>query len=353
MAKKRLIDAVRGRRTDMPPWFPLAGAHCAFLIHETADRMLQNPELLARGVSHAAELYRADGIPLVFDLTVEAHALGCQLEWWPDNVPTVVSHPCFEKTPAQLHLEIPTSDAGRWPVLFEAARKAKPALDALDCCMAGVLCGPMTLASHLAGIRIFTDVYKNKSFAHEVFAFSGRVAAAAAEFYAKMGCEPIVIADPVASHLKSDVFNEFVGRHVQPAVQAIHEKNLTSFFHICGDSTQILTDMCQVGCHGIGVDEMVNLNFVRDTARRFDIGFAGNLKLALALSLGLLSPREDAIACLAAGGCIGYTFAPGCDLPYDVPVEHIEQVLDARDWFYRYYTAYPLSPSIRAVSRLE
>ena len=37
----------------------------------------------------------------------------------------------------------------------------------------------------------------------------------------------------------------------------------------------------------------------------------GNLKLTLALSLGLLSPREDALVSLAAGGTQGYTFAPG------------------------------------------
>ncbi|MBC8391164.1 MAG: hypothetical protein H8E17_01160, partial [Deltaproteobacteria bacterium] len=48
-----------------------------------------------------------------------------------------------------------------------------------------------------------------------------------------------------------------------------------------------------------------------DMAREYNIGFGGNLKLTLALSLGLLSPREDAIVSLAAGGQVGYTFAPG------------------------------------------
>jgi len=33
--------------------------------------------------------------------------------------------------------------------------------------------------------------------------------------------------------------------------------------------------------------------------------------LTLALSLGLISAREDAIVSLAAGGQHGYTFAPG------------------------------------------
>ena len=53
------------------------------------------------------------------------------------------------------------------------------------------------------------------------------------------------------------------------------------------------------------------MNFVRDLAKEHGKGFGGNLKLTLALSLGLLSPREDAIVSLSAGGHIGYTFAPG------------------------------------------
>jgi uroporphyrinogen decarboxylase len=55
----------------------------------------------------------------------------------------------------------------------------------------------------------------------------------------------------------------------------------------------------------------MNLNFVRDLARKYNKGFGGNLKLTLALSLGLISPREDAIVNLAAGGNIGYTFSTG------------------------------------------
>ena len=80
MAKQKLIDAYRGKRTEDPPWVPYAGVHCAFLINEPADKMLQDPELLAKGVVHTAKRYKADGIPLVFDLSVEANSVGCELK---------------------------------------------------------------------------------------------------------------------------------------------------------------------------------------------------------------------------------------------------------------------------------
>ena len=311
MAKQRLIDAYRGKMTDIPPWVPYAGVHCAFIINEPADKMLQDPELLAKGVVETAKRYKADGIPLVFDLSVEANAVGCELKWWEDNVPSVKTHPCSDKTPAEAGLKIPSQDEGRWPVLFQAAKIAKPQLDELDCVLMGLFCGPLTLASHLAGVRIFTDVYKNPDFAAEVCKFAGEVGAKSAEFYAEMGCEIIANVDPVASQIKPETFREYVTPNSQAANKIIKDAGYTSSFFICGDATKVMEEVCQVGTDGFAIDEQMNMNFIRDLARKYGLGFGGNLKLTLALSLGLLSPREDAIVSLAAGGQHGYTFAPG------------------------------------------
>ena len=72
-----------------------------------------------------------------------------------------------------------------------------------------------------------------------------------------------------------------------------------------------MVDVCELETDGFAIDEQLNLNFIRDLAIKYGKGFGGNLKLTLALSLGLLSPREDAIVSLAAGGHTGFTFAPG------------------------------------------
>jgi uroporphyrinogen decarboxylase len=208
-------------------------------------------------------------------------------------------------------MKLPTKDSGRWPILFQAAKLAKPQLEEMDCALMGLFCGPLTLASHLAGVRIFTDVYKNKEKAHDVIKYAGQVGARAAQFYTEMGADIIAIVDPVASQIKDATFKEFVHPYCQEAIKAIHDGGKTSSFFICGDATKVLDSVAQVGTHGFAIDEQLNLNFVRDIAMKYKVGFGGNLKLTLALSLGLLSPREDAIVSLAAGGTTGYTFAPG------------------------------------------
>jgi len=49
--------------------------------------------LIEQGVRKAVDLYRPDGIPVMFDLQVEAEALGCRLEWASQNPPAVSTHP--------------------------------------------------------------------------------------------------------------------------------------------------------------------------------------------------------------------------------------------------------------------
>jgi len=311
MAKQMLIDATRGKQTEMPPWLPYAGVHCAALIDQPADAFLKDAALLAKGVVNAAELYQADGIPLLFDLSVEAESMGCEASYWDDNVPSILTHPCADLTPQQANIKIPTSEDGRWPVIFEAAQLAKPRLEALDCAMLGLLCGPLTLASHLAGPQIFTALLRRQEFAHAVLAFAGQVGARAAQFYAEMGCDIIAIVDPVASQIRPQTFAEFVTPNCQPAIDVIHGAGLTSTFFICGNCTKVLEEVCKVPTHGFAIDEQMNLSYVRDLAHKYGKGFGGNLKLTTSLMLGMISPREDALISLAVGGNLGYTFAPG------------------------------------------
>ena len=343
MAKQLLIDATLGKRTEKPPWVPYAGVNAAFLTGQRADEFLRDPAKLAHGVVEAARQYQADGIPLTFDLSIEAETLGCELEYWQDNVPSVRSHPCETKTPQELGMQPPAANHGRFPVLFEAAKLAKPMLAELDCALLGLMTGPLTLASHLAGVRIFTAVKKKPEFARAVCEFAGNVGRVAAGYYAEMGCDLIAIVDPVASQIRPETFREFVTPNCQPALEVIKAAGIPSTFFICGDCTKVLEEVCQLGSDAFAVDEQLNMNFVRDMARKYGKGFGGNLKLTLALSLGMLSPREDALISLAAGGNHGYILAPGCDMPFEVPLENIQQVLEAREYYAEHYPGFPES----------
>lgn len=340
MGKELLLKAYGGCCTETVPWVPYAGVHCGYLIGEKADVFLQDPELLAKGILYTAERYQADGIPLLFDLSLEAASLGCSIKWHPDNPPAVVSHPLECQSLQDAALKIPDANSGRWPVVVEAGKKI--VAEKGDRALLGLCCGPLTLATHLRGVSLFTDLVKNKALARGILEFCSEACRASAAIYRQIGCEVIAIVDPVASQVHPQTFREFVTPYCRQAIEFIHSAGITSSFLTCGDATKVLEDICKMGVHSFSCDEQVNLTYARDLALKYGLAFSGSLKLTMSLTLGIIDPREDALVSLSAGGSTGFILAPGCNMPYNVPPENVDRVLEAIKWHKKYYTSYPL-----------
>ena len=73
--KQLLLKALRDEVTPRPAWVPFVGVHGAKLIGVTAWDYLRSSERIVAGLSKAVELYRPDGLPVVFDLQMEAEVL--------------------------------------------------------------------------------------------------------------------------------------------------------------------------------------------------------------------------------------------------------------------------------------
>ena len=90
--KERISNAFKSQPVDRIPWVPFVGVHGGFLAGYKADEYLQSADFMVNGINKAIEAYEPDGVPVCFDLQIEAEALGCQLAWSPENPPAVVSH---------------------------------------------------------------------------------------------------------------------------------------------------------------------------------------------------------------------------------------------------------------------
>lgn len=339
MSKNNLLEAYGGKMVERVPWVPYAGVHCAYLIGESAEAYLQNPDLMVKGVLHAAEYYQVDGIPLLFDVSVEAMSMGCDYKWNTDNSPTITGHPLAHQSLKEAGLKIPSIQEGRWPVLIEAGKRI--AAEKGDWGLLGLCCGPLTLASHLRGVKLFTDMVKNKSLAGEIIEFCGEVCAQSAKNYRDIGCEVVGIVDPVASQVNPGIFREFESPACQPALRVIRDAGIISSFLTCGDSSRVMEEICRIGVDSFSCDEQVSLTYARDLALKYGLGFTGSLNVAQALTLGLIDPEKDALVSMAAGGMTGFILAPGCNMPYNVPPENVLKVLEAKQWFEKYYAKYP------------
>lgn len=230
-----LLQALRGAWTERVPFLPYTGTWPARLVEAPADRYLQDPMLLADGAVRFARTFGADGVLLMADPQMEAISLGCKAHWSAVGPPSVASHPLGQIEATRLALQpddvlpaIPSAEESRWPAVVEAGRQAREALRSgaagREVALVGMVSGPCTIAGHLRGLALFSDLAKEPAAADVLFRFAGLVTAAAAAIYVhQIGCDVVAINDTPASMLKPEYFRSYVVPNLQPALGVIHD----------------------------------------------------------------------------------------------------------------------------------
>jgi MtaA/CmuA family methyltransferase len=320
-----LIRALNREETPRPAWVPFVGVHGGHLLGLSAEEYLRSADHIVEGTLKAAQLYRPDGIPIVFDLQLEAEVLGCDLMWGGDVPPSVTSHPL---TDANALDSLPALDTtkGRFPIVGEAARRLRTAFDG-RVVLYGLVTGPFTLLSHLRGSEVFMDMLLAPGDVKKAMAYCAQITKDTADFYLENGAEVIAVVDPMTSQISPEHFEEFVTPAVNEVFAHVRHRKAFSSLFVCGDATRNLDVMCQTQCDNVSIDENISLDLLRELAEKYNKSFGGNLKLTTCLLLGSEADcMLDAIACIDAGGSKGYICAPGCDLPYGTPEANLRAV---------------------------
>jgi MtaA/CmuA family methyltransferase len=306
------------------PWVPFTGVHGGFLTGTDADEYLKSAEEIVKGISRSVEEYQPDGIPVVFDLQVEAEVLGCELRWSASGPPAVVSHPLSDGK--KLHdLQIPKPGDGRIAVCLEATRLLRQKYP--DLAVYGLITGPFTLALHLLGTDIFMKLYEQPGEVHELMEFCTEVGVKMADYYMEAGSDIVALVDPMTSQIDPLTFDTFVAPYVTRIFERIRQNGKLSSFFVCGHAQQNIEAMCDCRPDNVSIDENIPLDFVKEIALKKGISFGGNLKLTVVLLMGTADDcREHALECLDLGGKTGFILAPGCDLPRETPFENLKAV---------------------------
>lgn len=319
--KELIIKAFQRQHVERIPWVPFVGCHAAQLTGKKAGEYLQSAELMFKGVNKAIELYQPDGIPVAFDLQIEAEAMGCRLHWADDNPPSVISHPLSEGMPLS-ELKVPGANDGRIPVVLETARLLRE--QHTDLALYGLITGPFTLALHLLGTDIFMKMFEDPDYVHQLMNFTSDVAAKMAEHYIKAGCDVIAVVDPMISQIDPDSFSTFIQEPSTRLFSRIREAGALNSYFVCGNATQNIEVMCQCGPDNISIDENIDLNYVKEMAEKYQLSFGGNMRLTVVLLMGSTEDAQrEALDCMDIGGKEGFVLAPGCDLPMATPEENL------------------------------
>ncbi len=324
--KELIFKTFRLEEVERIPWVPFVGIHGAKLIDVPGDEYLQSAELISKGATKAVQLYKPDGLPVTFDLQIEAEALGCQLVWSTENPPAVVSHPLSEgETLADL--EIPGKEDARIKIVLEATQIIRK--DHPDIALYGLVTGPFTLALHLMGTDIFIKMFEDEAYVKEILDFTNRVAMAMAEYYLEAGCDIIAVVDPMTSQIGPDQFIQFITTPVKQLFEHIRGNGGLGSFFVCGYAQQNIEVMCDCTPDNVSIDENIPLDFVRDICLEREISFGGNLKLTVVLLMGDPDDcQEHALETMDLGKQKGFILAPGCDLPMATPEENLAAITE-------------------------
>ena len=321
--KDILFATLRHETTPRAPWVPFAGVHAGKLIGANATEMLTNEDTLVKALLEVNKLYKPDGQPVVFDLQLEAEVLGCELLWADYGPPSIKTHPLESTMTVPCDCTLPDETDGRLPMVLSAMRRMKAEVGETTA-LYGLICGPFTLASHLRGNDIFMDLYDDEDYVKELLAYCTECGKRMSSYYMEAGMDVIAVVDPLVSQISVNHFSEFLHEPFAELFSHIREKGAFSSFFVCGDATRNIEAMCKTAPDSISIDENVNIVAAKAVTDRYNIAIGGNIPLTSVMLHGTQQDNMKYVVDMQDQIAADRNFivAPGCDMPYAVPVEN-------------------------------
>ena len=218
-----------------------------------------------QGAQKAASLYQPDGLPVAFDLQLEAEVLGCELRWADHTPPAVMTHP-LEQGKSLVNLPVFDAGMGRFPMVMEVLSRLRK--ECPDIGLYGLICGPFTLALHLMGNEIFLQMFDHPDYVRGVIGFCASVGQKVAQAYIENGADVVAIVDPMTSQISPEHFEHFVSPAVNQIFDFIRDRKALSSLFVCGDATRNIEAMCKTDCDNLSIDENIALEQIRDLIGR-------------------------------------------------------------------------------------
>jgi len=327
--KELLFTVLRHQDGPRVPWVPYAGVHAGKLIHVSAKEVLLDADKCFHALLEVNKMYRPDGQPILFDLQMEAEILGCELMWADDNPPSVISHPLEGKKEIPDLSTLPKPSDGRLPLALDVMGRMKKAVGE-HTALYGLTTGPLTLASHLRGTDLFRDMFKDAEFAKELMGYCNEVNKQVAKYYIEAGMDIIAAVDPVLSQISEKHYNTFLLDFYTDLFDYIRSLGAFSAFFVCGDATRNIEVMCHSKPDCIAVDENVNMAAAKAITDKYNVTLCGNIPLTTVMLFGTQQDNmKYALDMLDSLDHHNLIIAPGCDMPYAIPVENTIGVVQA------------------------
>jgi uroporphyrinogen decarboxylase len=300
------------------------------LICKKVKDAVQNGEVHALAIKRLNEVYPVAAKTVIMDLTLEAEAFGCQIEFQENDMPHILGRLVSNAEEIE-NLKVPELSAGRVAEYLKANRltvestKDKPVF-------AGVI-GPFSLAGRLFDMsEIMVACYMEPEAITNLLKKCTSFILKYCLELKNIGCSGVVIAEPAAGLLSNEDCQHFSSKYVKKIVDAVQDDTFLVILHNCGNQGHCTEAMLNSGANafhfGNAIDMVETLkNCPKDKLIMGNVDPVGVMKMSSAKEV-----KAYVIDLLNKTSKFdNFVLSTGCDLPPHVPSENISAFFEALD----------------------
>ncbi|MDR2831091.1 MAG: MtaA/CmuA family methyltransferase [Methanobrevibacter sp.] len=346
--KENLSSALSGSDVDVKPVVSVTQLAIVEAMDKTGASWTEahtDPEKMAKLGSSLYDLAGLECARLPFCVTVEAEAIGAQVDLGGKDKPPQVSSSPFSNNN---DIDIPSDflDKGRIPTVLKAIEILKETHEDLPI-IVGVT-GPFTLTGHLLGVESLVKLLKTDPIeVEEQVENSLDADMDYVEAISELEPDAICVVEPTASPELIDPlqFKSIVKPRLEDLANFINVKKI---LHICGSTQSIIHDMATIGFDGISIEEKVDVSKAKkdliDVSSSSAGGscsinkegniskIVGNVSTSQTLFTGTIEDvKNDVKRALDDGVDI---LAPSCGIAPLSPIANIKAMVEARNEYF-------------------
>jgi len=313
---ERIVSAIKGNELEAPPILPLIGTHSAILAGRNPKEPFYDGRLMAELQLRVAKFYKLDGIFHYMDLTLEAEALGAEIEF-KGHFPAITRH----YTPEEVEFD---ESRGRIGEFIKAVRILHEELGN-KLFIGAYVTGPLTMAVELLGFKeVMKWLVGKGGIMGELLSRLSKFASDYARALIGAGADGVMILEPCCALASPRAFRRMIPL-LNEVCQAISSKGAFPFLHICGDTTHLLSLFPEVSASVYQIDSMVSLKEARRALG--DKCLMGNVDTSLLLTGDGESIASAVRKCIEEAGVRYYILSAGCEVPPQTPPENLKALI--------------------------
>lgn len=298
------------------------------MIGKTVKEAVQNGETHAKAIKKLAEVFPSAATTVIMDLTLEAEAFGCQIEFQEDDMPHILGR--LVSTAEEIeNLKVPDMNAGRMQEYLKANKLTvengieKPVL-------AGAI-GPFSLAGRLYDLsEIMMACYIEPEAIMMLLDKCTEFILNYCRELKAVGCSGVVVAEPAAGLLSNDDCQMFSSEYIKRLVDELQDDTFSIILHNCGNTGHCTKATLSTGAAAYHFGNAI------DMVETLKICPADKLIMGNIDPVGVMKMMTPAEIKAFVGDLLtktaefpNFVLSTGCDLPPHVPAENVKAFFDA------------------------